>query len=456
MFRKAWPQLPCNVSGSQALRSMCHAGQAGGQRGGDPAVSWARLFRPRTKPDGRALLHTLNSCRNISVLCPTIMQYILAAITATILLILSHRYLRSYLARQRFIKGNNLAAAPNVDSVYKKPDFKTAYNTARDNGQSIAFLQDLLLPQPGRTAAVHVDKQTWLFTSNVDNMKTILATHADAMCVEPLRKGMLQGWVGDGMFGSDGERWKVSRNLFKPMFSRAPVSELRQWDMHTQQFFANLPNQGTTVDLQPLCKRLVSSPPRMDDDLSVEGLIMLQYFDASMETLFGQSANSQRPELATFDVDTFEANFEAVMTGSYLKFVAASPDAVDKDWQGKCDYIHDIFDQLIERALEERRTGKKSSNASMLHGLIDFSNDKQFLRDQLINVFLGAKDTAGIGISLIMFFLARNAKVYERLRDEAMAIGDKPLTFELLKSMKYLQNVMAECEYSYRQCQFPA
>ena len=195
------------------------------------------------------------------------MQNILAAIAATItLLILSGHYLRRYLARQRFIKANNLAAAPRVDSAYTQPDFKTAYDSAHDKGQTVTFLKDLLLSQPGRTAAAQVDNQTWLYTTNVDNMKTMLATHADAMYVEPLRKGMLQGWVGDGMFGSDGERWKVSRNLFKAMFSRAPVSQLGQWKLHTQQFFANLPRQGTTVDLQPLFKRLVSSPSRLDDD----------------------------------------------------------------------------------------------------------------------------------------------------------------------------------------------
>lgn len=163
-----------------------------------------------------------------------------------------------------------------------------------------------------------------------------------------------------------------------------------------------------------------------------------------METLIGESANSQAPEYATYDVDKFEADFEQVMIGAYLKFVELNPGKVDKSWQDKCNFIHSIFDGYIVKAVAERQKTGKASNASMLHNLIEFSQDKVFLRDQLINVFLGAKDTAGIGIANVIFFLARHPRVYQKLREEIAQIGSKPLTFELLKSMKYLQSVIAE------------
>lgn len=166
----------------------------------------------------------------------------------------------------------HLRACTNAPQVAdKSPDlaksFKSVYNKKREEGKAVHFIQEILFDQPGRTVVVDVDKQPWLFTSDVDNIKTMLAQN-ESMIVEPLRKGMLKGWVGDGMFGSDGEHWRISRALFKPMFSRAPVSELAQWEKHTERFLSNLPADGVTVDLAPMLKRLVgphheAAPPML-------------------------------------------------------------------------------------------------------------------------------------------------------------------------------------------------
>ncbi|KAL2043608.1 hypothetical protein N7G274_003915 [Stereocaulon virgatum] len=81
----------------------------------------------------------------------------------------------------------------------------------------------------------------------------------------------------------------------------------------------------------------------------------------------------------------------------------------------------------------------------MLHEFIKDTQDRKFLRDQLLNVFLPARDASSTGLSGLFFHLARNPRVWTKLRSEAPKI-DQPLTFDVLKSMKHLHCVFRESQ----------
>lgn len=68
-----------------------------------------------------------------------------------------------------------------------------------------------------------------------------------------------QGWIGDGVFSSDGPVWKHSRTLFKPVFPKGQYANLPGLDVHVKRLLALVPRDETTVDIQPLFQRLVSS-----------------------------------------------------------------------------------------------------------------------------------------------------------------------------------------------------
>jgi cytochrome P450 len=128
--------------------------------------------------------------------------------------------------------------------------------------------------------------------------------------------------------------------------------------------------------------------------------------------------------------------------------------------------VHKIFDQYIDTAIERhraeanenevnlkgdsssefRRTEKQQSLISMLHSLMELTQDRAFIRDQLLNVFLGAKDTATIGISDIFFHLARHPEVWRKLRDEVTMsiVPGESLNLDTLKAFPYLQNILKE------------
>ena len=113
---------------------------------------------------------------------------------------------------------------------------------------------------------------------------------------------------------------------------------------------------------------------------------------------------------------------------------------------------HARIDRYIDAALRKRQDTMKTqfsepsahTSYAFIDQLVYETQDRQFLRDQLLNVFFPARDSSAIGASCVFFVLARNPEAWEKLRKEIMHIK-QPITFELLKSMKYLTWVLNEC-----------
>jgi cytochrome P450 len=185
----------------------------------------------------------------------------------------------------------------------------------------------------------------------------------------------------------------------------------------------------------------------------------------STEFLFGECARSLLLGSARLDVDQFDVSFNRALAGMTTRTSlgrALSLFDHDPEWREAYTNIHALVDGYIDRAIEQRHHLEKPTKDlehessrkepakrpfSMLHELVEDTQDRKFLRDQLLNVFLPARDSSSIGLSDLFFHLARNPRVWTKLRSEALEI-DQPLTFDVLKSMRYLQCVLRERKFN--------
>ena len=76
---------------------------------------------------------------------------------------------------------------------------------------------------------------------------------------KPFRKPANKGLVADSVFISDGDVWKNSRDLLKPIFKRSQIADLHTLEFHVQHALNEIPADDSTIDLQELFRRLVSS-----------------------------------------------------------------------------------------------------------------------------------------------------------------------------------------------------
>ena len=132
--------------------------------------------------------------------------------------------------------------------------------------------------------------------------------------------------------------------------------------------------------------------------------------------------------------------------------------AFDTKWKSAYRKVHAFIDVRVKQALEETASsgtqGFSNDPNSAKHGstqryillneMAKETRDPIELRYQILNVFLPARDTTSIAIGNALFHLARNPNVWNDLRTNALALGSRPLTFELLKSLTLFRHVIFE------------
>ena len=102
---------------------------------------------------------------------------------------------------------------------------------------------------------------TWgrktVYTTNPENIRTMLAAEFGSFGVEPIRKPFNDPWIRGGILVSDGPVWRTSRAAVKPFVSKPNHWDLPEFSKHIDRLLANVPGDGTMVDLQPLFFRFV-------------------------------------------------------------------------------------------------------------------------------------------------------------------------------------------------------
>lgn len=197
--------------------------------------------------------------------------------------------------------------------------------------------------------------------------------------------------------------------------------------------------------------------------------------DFSTEFLFGESPDTLLPESAKLDAEQFLTSFDEAMSGVDRRMALAGISFLygratqHAEWRQAIAQVHSFVDKYIDRALTEQAKAKatakteddeqpgkgvngsvnmkpKSRPFSVVSELVRETTDRKFLRDQLISLFFPSRDATGIGLSGLFFNLARHPHVWTTVREEVMASSglEQPLTFEKLKSMRYLQSVLSE------------
>ena len=181
--------------------------------------------------------------------------------------------------------------------------------------------------------------------------------------------------------------------------------------------------------------------------------------DIATEYLFGESSESLLPR-PRIDITRFSAAVEKALKGVQRRVVLRPllpflPE--NREWRHAYSEVDELFDQYIDRALADRKAPISATETfqdqprtepsfTMLRELVKESQDRHFLRNQLLTVFLPMYQAAPFGLSDIFFQLARSPNTWLKLRAEVLELGDTPLTFESLSSMTYLQCVIKESE----------
>lgn len=271
-------------------------------------------------------------------------------------------------------------------------------------------------------------------TIEPENITTMLTTQFDDYGVGSRRKEAFAPLLGESIFLVDGTRWKHSRGLLRPCFSRVEVENLPRFDLHVSNLINAIPRDGTVVDLGELFPRLTA--------------------DVTTDYMFVKSIMSLR-DPSSLRNDFVEAMHESQtgceerwLMGPFAKVVP------QRSFYRSVKKVHEFMDHHIEEAQKLHKSATPNSRPEeghqepclLLHELEKVSDDKQFLRDELLTFFFAGVDASAALLTNLLFVLAKRPDVWQGLRLEAESLqGEKP-TIGQLRPLNYHQSCIKECK----------
>lgn len=268
-----------------------------------------------------------------------------------------------------------------------------------------------------------------IFTIEPRNLQYIFSTKFESFGVAPVRLFAFRPLTGKGVMNTDGAFWEHSRALIRPTFARSQIANLSSLEEHVSKLIDLIPRDGSTVDLKPLFAHLV--------------------LDTSTEFLLGESVKSLRaePNIAAKD---FLAAYNYGQSGISKRMQLPKWNFLtrDKRFWASCKISQDFVDGYVAKAFAQTgsASNEKTGRYILAHELARETDDRIDIRNQLLNIFLPAHDASAASLTNLFFNLARHPHVWAKLRQEALTLAPatEELTFERLKSLKYLQQVISE------------
>lgn len=295
-----------------------------------------------------------------------------------------------------------------------------------------------------QTGEISVLGQRIISTADPENIKAILATQFSDYGKGETFHREWKPFLGDSIFATDGDLWHTSRQLIRPQFIKDRVSDLHCFESHVQTLFKAIANGGPLDGENQPIDYAASNGKALD----ISDLFFRYTLDVSTDFLLGNDVKS----LTTINQEFAESFNEVQRVQSVIARANRLKFMIPRDSYRKGLVVMDRFIyQFIERALrltpEELATKTKSEKGyTFLHELAGFTREPKVLRDQLVAVLLAGRDTTACTLSWTIYELARHPEALEKLREEIIKqVGlDREPTYDDLKSMKYLQNVMNE------------
>lgn len=290
----------------------------------------------------------------------------------------------------------------------------------------------------GNTFHFKIGFDDMYFTTEPDNVKTMLATNFNDWNLPDRRKATFAPLFGAGIFTTDGAAWQHSRELLRPSFARNQISDLGALEAHVGRFVEMIPRDGSTVDLQELFFRLT--------------------IDFATEFLFGESTNSLAPGASSENTDEFAEAFNrsqdaagrAARSIPILAKLVPNPQ-VKRD----IEYVHNFTARYVELGLQwlkkqdiEKSASKTGEHYVFLHELVKATQDPVRIRSESLNILLAGRDSTASLLGNVWFMLAKRPDIWVKLRNEVDGLNGEHPTFEQIKNMRYLRYLLNESMYS--------
>ncbi|PCH33070.1 cytochrome P450 [Wolfiporia cocos MD-104 SS10] len=285
------------------------------------------------------------------------------------------------------------------------------------------------------------------------HMRSVHMTSFESFERGPEAAEKMGAFLGNGVFVTDGNRWKRERALIRPFLNKERVSDFEIFTKYAEKALAILNDAaeaGATLDLQDLFSRFTL-------DSASEFLLghAPDALSASRPVPFHSRIGSKGA--ATDDpFGSFLYSFEEVQVTISLRwrlntFFPLYEMLGDKT-KPHADVINKWMKPTVMKALQDKARDREhgvklnSEERTLLDSLVESTDDEETVRYGILNVLMAGRDTTAGLLTFTVYLLTMYPDVLKRLKEEVLSVlgsSGNP-TQEAIRNMPYMNAVLSE------------
>ncbi|EMD36326.1 hypothetical protein CERSUDRAFT_95659 [Gelatoporia subvermispora B] len=287
-----------------------------------------------------------------------------------------------------------------------------------------------------------------------------------------LFRDIMRGFLGNGIFNSDGEMWRFHRHIARPFFSRVKAAKLDLFQAYSGNIiYHHMKVHGSSSDADSAIAKM-KGRFREGHTVNFQDLASRYALDSSTQFLFGRSIGFLRDPLPyewnAKRADSSPPNTPAERFAHSLRSlqeVVAERWRLQRIWplfeilEDKCKthmkvlnlFVNPIVREALERHSKlEHDSNERGARSPEPETFVDFmahhTTDSVLIHDETLNMLLAARDSTSATITFTVYFLCMYPHVLNRLRAEVRAtVGlTRCPTEDDIRNMRYLRAVIDE------------
>ncbi|KAK1758477.1 cytochrome P450 [Echria macrotheca] len=362
-------------------------------------------------------------------------------LAALVLTLLTARLLTSliqnilYTRRAASLGCGEIPTLPHRDPILGLDTFAATLSAHRAS-RLMPFYQSLF-QKHGHTFYTPALGTSVLMTDEPANIQAILATKFDDWPIAGPRLWAALPVLGPlSIFASNGHTWRAARAVLRPSFMRDQVvaDGLRCFDRHVRNLLAAVPvstdRTKPVVDLQLLFQKMT--------------------MDSSTDFLLGHSTDSQLsadPSALRFLADFDYASNESAKLSRLGPLLFYLPHSKLRQATARVRaYIRFYIQKVVAERARDKAEGREPDEKKyvFLDELLRMGLPEDHVVDHVLTIVVAGRDTLAASLAAVFYLLARDPEAVRKLRAEIEAQGVEDPSWEQLRQMKYLNNVVRE------------
>ncbi|EKM52294.1 uncharacterized protein PHACADRAFT_198361 [Phanerochaete carnosa HHB-10118-sp] len=280
-------------------------------------------------------------------------------------------------------------------------------------------------------------------------IKRVLMTDATTYEKGPEFRSQFLDLLGNGVLTSEGDLWKFHRGMTRPFLNKHRYSDLQLFYDHTETLINRLKDrmrEGFPADWQDLAHRYT--------------------LDTATTFLFGHDFRSLAADLPcpplhpsrelSSDGKRVHHFFHAfqqaqVQTARRLRYGRFWP--LFEFWRNRVrehvnvieSFLEPVIESVVLREKHHPRSAECQDEETLLEYLTRLTDDQRLIKDQTMNLLIGARDTTASTLTSAVYVLTQRPDVCQRLRREVVdMVGHRVPSYDDLHKMKYLRAFINE------------